>query len=83
MTASKLYCAKCRLNYAHPVAAGKFDVDVFRRVAVTARNQDGSFACNCLGCGHTWRSKSQEAATIFGAGPNNSCMDSSVKQSLP
>jgi hypothetical protein len=65
MTASRLYCSKCRDDFAHHIARGKVRSDIFRRVAVTGRNHDGSYLCSCGQCGHKWSSRSAEAANLF------------------
>lgn len=64
MTTTAIYCSKCRDANGHHIARGKVGSDIFRRVKVIGRNKNGSYQCVCE-CGHTWPSKSKEAATIY------------------
>ncbi len=64
MVTKHIYCSRCRDAFGERIARGKTAQTVFRRVAVTARNPNGSYQCQCE-CGHCWTSKSQEAALLF------------------
>ena len=64
MTTLAIYCSKCRDRNGHHIARGKIGPEVFRRVSITGRNKNGSYQCKCE-CGHTWSSKSKEAAAIY------------------
>ena len=67
MTTKAIYCQKCRDANGHHIARGKVSPGIFRRVAVVERNSNGSYRCVCE-CGHTWISKSPEAARRYGQG---------------
>lgn len=64
MTTKAIYCSKCRDGSGHLIARGKIGPDVFRKVTVTGRNNNGSYSCKCE-CGHSWSSRSPEAAALF------------------
>lgn len=64
VTTSSIYCSKCRADFAHHIAQGKFDPDKFRNVEVLAPLQNGLYECRCRDCGHRWKSKSPEAALL-------------------
>ena len=64
MTTTAIYCSKCLKANGNHIAIGKVSPDVFRRVIVVGQSNSGSYQCKCE-CGHTWLSKSQEAALLY------------------
>lgn len=64
MATQFIYCSKCREANNHYIATGRVAPEIFRRVIVVGRNTNGSYQCRC-DCGHTWSSKSKEAAELY------------------
>lgn len=62
---SNIYCSKCRDANGQNIARQKLSNDVFRTVEVVSELGSGLYECRCGNCGHTWKSKSPEAAELY------------------